>query len=286
MTLSESIRHFRTMRNLTQEDLANLLFISPQTISKWERGESMPDASLLPMLADALEVSLDRMYGRETFTLDDVMTVIPAYLQTLPKEDRITGIRTLSLIADILGKDAFANSKEQLKALIRDGAGEYSSVLNTAESGFTIASLRSELPFWAVFCEPEEGWGAALKPEERYREVFAILADQQVLNTLFSLFHLPLGFSFDESYAAEHFSLDNAGETLEKLQKLRTVFPKDISIDGKPTRIWFYRQQIALIALFAILNEQTCHQNSFAWNENARTSPLLRDIPGTSKSFP
>ena len=150
MTLSESIRHFRTMRNLTQEELANLLFISPQTISKWERGESMPDASLLPMLADALEVSLDRMYGRETFTLDDVMTVIPAYLQTLPKEDRITGIRTLSLIADILGKDAFANSKEQLKALIRDGAGEYSSVLNTAESGFTIASLRSELPFWAV----------------------------------------------------------------------------------------------------------------------------------------
>ena len=40
MKLSESIRHFRTMRNLTQEQLANAISISPQAISKWERGVS------------------------------------------------------------------------------------------------------------------------------------------------------------------------------------------------------------------------------------------------------
>ena len=72
MKLSESIRHFRTMRNLTQEQLANAISISPQAISKWERGESMPDASLIPVLADALDVSLDRLYGREKYTLEDL----------------------------------------------------------------------------------------------------------------------------------------------------------------------------------------------------------------------
>ncbi|MBE6650666.1 MAG: hypothetical protein E7613_05070 [Ruminococcaceae bacterium] len=69
---------------------------------------------------------------------------------------------------------------------------------------------------------------------------------------------------------------------MKKLQKLRTVSSRDISIDGKVTRIWFYRQQIGLIALFAMLNEQVYHQNSFAWNENARSAPLLRDVPKTN----
>ena len=286
MNLSESIRRFRIMRNLTQEQLANAVSISPQAISKWERGESMPDASLLPVLADALDVSLDRLYGREKFTLDDLMTAIPAYLQTLTKEERMTGIRTVSLIADILGNkafDPFDDKKNNLAELIRNGAVDYSSVLNTTENGFTIASLRSELPFWAVFCEPEEGWGSVLKPEDRYREVFAVLSDRQALNTLFSLFRLPCGFSFDESYAAEQFGIDNAGETLEKLRKLRTVNYQDITIDGVVTRIWFYQQQIGLIALFALLNEHIYYQNSFAWNSNDRSSPLLRQIPENSK---
>ncbi|MBQ2817921.1 MAG: helix-turn-helix transcriptional regulator [Clostridia bacterium] len=269
MNLSESIRRFRTMRNLTQEQLANAILISPQAISKWERGESMPDASLIPALADALDVSLDRLYGREKYTLEDLMTAIPAYLQALPNEERISGILNVSLIADI--QSSFRISKKQLK-------GEFASILNTKETGFTIASLREELPFWAIFREPEEGWGAVLKPEERYREVFSVLADQKVMNTLFSLFHLPNGFSFDESYAGEQFGLDNAEETLKKLQKLRTVSFRDVFIDGKATRIWFYHQQIGLIALFALLNEQIYHQNTFAWNQNDRTSPLLRRI--------
>ena len=107
MKLSESIRHFRTLRGLTQEDLAKAISISPQAISKWEREESLPDASLLPLLSDALDVSLDRLYGREKVTLDDLMTAIPAYLNTLPKEERLTGIRSLSLIADICSKNCF-----------------------------------------------------------------------------------------------------------------------------------------------------------------------------------
>lgn len=113
MKLSESIRHFRTMRNLTQEQLANAISISPQAISKWERGESMPDASLIPVLADALDVSLDRLYGREKYTLEDLMTAIPAYLQALPKEERMNGIRTVSLIADILGKNSFHKDRAE-----------------------------------------------------------------------------------------------------------------------------------------------------------------------------
>lgn len=277
MKLSESIRHFRTVRNLTQEELAKAISISPQAISKWERGESLPDAALLPALADALDVSLDRLYDRERVTLEDLMTSISSYMQTIPEKEQYTAKRSISLAADIPGNE------KQLIELVRNGAEDFASVLNTSENGFTLSSLRSELPFSTVFCEPQEGWGVVLKPDERYREVFAVLADRQALNTLFSLLRLPHGFSFDESYAAEQFGLENASETLKKLEKLYIVYPNDIFIDGVKTRIWFYREQISYIGLFAFLNEMIYHQNSFAWNDNCRVSPLLRDIQETSK---
>ncbi len=44
---------------LTQSDLAEKVNVSPQAVSNWERGETFPDISLLPDLAEALHCSVD-----------------------------------------------------------------------------------------------------------------------------------------------------------------------------------------------------------------------------------
>ena len=60
-TLSKNIRYFRKKKGLTQLGLAEMLYIAPQTVSKWESGLSEPDAERLCMLADIFEVSLDSL---------------------------------------------------------------------------------------------------------------------------------------------------------------------------------------------------------------------------------
>ncbi len=57
--LSKNIRIYRKRNGLTQAALAAALYITPQTVSKWESGISEPDAEKLCELADAFEVSLD-----------------------------------------------------------------------------------------------------------------------------------------------------------------------------------------------------------------------------------
>ena len=47
----------------TQEYIAKDLHLSAQAISKWERGETMPDILLLPALADLLQTSTDELLG-------------------------------------------------------------------------------------------------------------------------------------------------------------------------------------------------------------------------------
>ena len=50
---------------MTQEELADRLSVSRQTVSKWENGDCMPDADKFIRLSDILEISLDELAGRE-----------------------------------------------------------------------------------------------------------------------------------------------------------------------------------------------------------------------------
>lgn len=64
--LPQNLKKYRILKNLTQEDVAELLGLTPQSVSKWERGESCPDIALLPALANIFETSIDLLMGMDT----------------------------------------------------------------------------------------------------------------------------------------------------------------------------------------------------------------------------
>ena len=53
------IAFLRKEKGLTQNDLGERLGVSFQAVSKWERGETLPDTAILPDLANALGTSVD-----------------------------------------------------------------------------------------------------------------------------------------------------------------------------------------------------------------------------------
>ena len=63
--LQENIKSFRRERGLTQEELAIRVNVVRQTVSKWEKGLSVPDADMLQKIAEVLEVSVSRLLGKE-----------------------------------------------------------------------------------------------------------------------------------------------------------------------------------------------------------------------------
>ena len=56
---SDNLVQLRKLLNLTQEDIADKVGVSRQTVAKWESGESVPDLEKSKLLADALGTSLD-----------------------------------------------------------------------------------------------------------------------------------------------------------------------------------------------------------------------------------
>ena len=50
--IGENLKKQRKLRELTQEQLADILGVSFQSVSKWERGEGYPDIELMPTIAE------------------------------------------------------------------------------------------------------------------------------------------------------------------------------------------------------------------------------------------
>ena len=65
MYIAENIKNLRNSKNATQEELAAYLNISFQSVSKWERGENMPDIQTLAALANYFDVTTDELLGME-----------------------------------------------------------------------------------------------------------------------------------------------------------------------------------------------------------------------------
>ena len=62
---SENLRAMRKEKGYTQEELAIKLNVVRQTVSKWEKGLSVPDADLLAMISDVLETPVSRLLGEK-----------------------------------------------------------------------------------------------------------------------------------------------------------------------------------------------------------------------------
>lgn len=72
-TVAKNITELRIINNMTQAELAEKLHYSDKTVSKWERGESTPDISVLVEIADLFGVSLDYIARGENIDEDVIV---------------------------------------------------------------------------------------------------------------------------------------------------------------------------------------------------------------------
>lgn len=94
-TLGKRIADLRKSKELKQDDLAQMLNVSPQAVSKWENDQTCPDISLLPELARILGVSVDELLSGKSKPIT----------QLVPLENR-RDINTMTLKIDVISSNA------------------------------------------------------------------------------------------------------------------------------------------------------------------------------------
>ena len=101
MELGKKIRQLRFKAGLTQEQLADQLGISAQSVSKWENNVAMPDITSLPLLAEIFGISIDDLFD-------------------LTNEQRLNRIENSLDITEELPQDLFREYEDFLKSQLSD----------------------------------------------------------------------------------------------------------------------------------------------------------------------
>lgn len=106
--LSENLKRLRKNKGYSQEQLAVQLNVVRQTVSKWEKGLSVPDAEMLMDIAELFDVPVSDLLGKdiESESKTDVLEVIAI---ELAKRNELMALqqqenkKTKKLIVDIIG---------------------------------------------------------------------------------------------------------------------------------------------------------------------------------------
>ena len=106
--LEENMKVLRKLNNISQKELATKLFVTPQAVSKWERGESTPNPDALVKMADIFSVTVDQLLGSQSALQHDRMETDNNFIPyrptgTVPVLGRIAAGVPISAIEEVEG---------------------------------------------------------------------------------------------------------------------------------------------------------------------------------------
>ena len=97
MELGKQIKMHRQEAHLSQEELANRVYVSRQTISNWENDKSYPDVNSLVLLSEIFQISLDKLIKGDIEVMKEVIKK-----EEIEKMNRYGKTYTLMLIATVV----------------------------------------------------------------------------------------------------------------------------------------------------------------------------------------
>ena len=130
--LGGNIARYRKDLGLTQESLADQLGVTFQAVSKWETGQNLPDTAMLPRLARALNIGVDKLLGYSAFSSD-----APYYDARYRKEDYFWGVQPSSMCLKVLE----ALPPVRPLKLLDIGCGEGKDAVFFARCGYDVTAF-------------------------------------------------------------------------------------------------------------------------------------------------
>lgn len=101
LNFNERLKKLRREKDLTQEQLAEYMGVSPQAVSRWETGATCPDISALPLLAQLFGITVDALLGvDENETQRKVRAIVADAEKKIDGADAVTAIADLRVALD------------------------------------------------------------------------------------------------------------------------------------------------------------------------------------------
>ena len=155
LLLGQRIRALRKNKGITQDGLAKALGITPQAVSKWERGLSFPELPQLPALADQLGSTIDALLREEKTPAAEAASVAAEANETVQDSRILQGQYLQQLYSACIqeGEREFASGRYDLALMAyTKGLRGLESFLTPGEDGLSAYPWQEMLPLhWKLY---------------------------------------------------------------------------------------------------------------------------------------
>ena len=180
--IGDNIAFYRKQKGMTQEQLGELLNVSGQAVSKWEKG-GVPDVYLLPKIAEIFEVSIDYLFGCRKeiseITKEEMLNNLFEYslYNCFHNKDKFVQFDFLfeaiwSIQCAYLGNEELLDYNEIIEKY-KDNPQITSQIIN--DEGTTYLTLIKDFPFFCAVAD-SPGISSKLLQENNFCEFFSIFA--------------------------------------------------------------------------------------------------------------
>lgn len=229
MTIGKNIAELRKSSGMTQEQLAELLGVSPQSVSKWENEVTMPDIMLLPVIAGCFDITVNELYGagkraekRKAVDYDE----IPEMLY-----DAIIELTQRGWVDSVEGKD-LALEKERMRSYLKENR-QVKTVTFSNKGGAVIATSEIGLLHRGKA-------NAEQLTTDKIGRVLEILSNPAV-RKVFAFQTENMSKPITAPYAAKkcNISPEKAAAALEMLTEIHVAHPTEVMLDeDSPVRMY------------------------------------------------
>lgn len=193
MRLGEQILFLRKNKGITQEQLAQILGVTNQAVSKWESGQCLPDILLIPEIAEYFNVSIDELMGVSNVNHEeDLLIHIKNYISGKEPETQYAKVMEIAhaLHAIVWARevsDKFTCTEETMEHAI---CGEWGF------SDVVLPQITTTMRNSSVFFTDNRNLRMDSNHIEKLSGLLKILTDRWTLSVLFAVYELT---SLDES---------------------------------------------------------------------------------------
>ncbi len=273
MTLSESIRYYRTQKQLTQEGLASRIGVSAQAVSRWETTDTYPDPALLVPLAEALEISLDTLFGRETVYENNLAYRIQKSIGARSAEEQFPYVHAMcwQIEKGLYGHD-FSDGDYDITPLPED----FVSASYICRDGGITDMANGKARYYFTAPEPAGGWGDAIGDAETARRIFSALGDDDILRAVLYLHSKEYGYLFEAAVLGSACALqdDRLMSVVDTLCDLHLLSRIPMELDGETRMLYRSRPSHRVIALL-LLGGEFFYDAGYSYQAHTRQKPFL-----------
>ena len=275
MSLSANIKRLRLEKDMTQEQLATKLGVSAQAVSKWETSETYPDGALLIPLANALEVSLDELFGNELVTMADISSKIVKLIHNTEPKERFNVARDIGWQIE----RGLFNCRMEIEK--KYDPNEIKNQKNASyildDNGFTIVSNGKE-PFFSVFPQPAEGYGHFLNDKDDLQKIFAALSHTSTMTALIYLYHKNENYVFESAVLERDCEIanDQINAVIDNLLTLKLIWKQELTINGESRVLYYSRPSHKLLAVL-LMTREIGYKGAYSLQSHIRNTPFIKE---------